>query len=94
VKRPRFIAGAVCPACGAMDRLQLTGEGDERTRHCVSCGHEDHLSAAASQAPKSRLDGALKKTADRGEVQSVRILGPDPGTRSAGDTEPPDSVGH
>jgi len=73
VKRPRFIAGAVCPTCGAMDRLQVVGEGDGRRRRCVSCGHEDTLAAAASPTPRSRLDGALKPVAD-GAVGTVRIL--------------------
>jgi uncharacterized metal-binding protein (TIGR02443 family) len=81
MKRPRFIAGAVCPACGAMDRLQVVGDDDTRKRHCVNCGHEDQLSAAASPSPRSRLDGALKEDAGDGSVQTVRILGPDTGDR-------------
>ncbi|MGE0625083.1 MAG: YheV family putative zinc ribbon protein [Pseudomonadales bacterium] len=71
--RARFIAGAVCPACGAMDRLQVFGEGDARRRRCVSCGHEDTLPATASQSPRSRLDAAAKP-ADAEAVRRVRIL--------------------
>jgi uncharacterized metal-binding protein (TIGR02443 family) len=81
VKRPRFIAGAVCPSCGAMDRLQVVGEGDARRRRCVSCGHEDALTAAASPTPRSRLDGALKPAADSaaGTVRILDVTGPRPG---------------
>ena len=32
----RFIAGAVCPECGAMDRIVVEADGDQRL--CVSCG--------------------------------------------------------
>ena len=71
--RARFIAGAICPVCGAMDRLQVVGEGDARRRRCVSCGHEDDLAAAASPEPRSRLDGALRSAADSA-VDAVRIL--------------------
>ena len=83
MKRPRFIAGAVCPACGAMDRLQVVGEGDGRRRRCVSCGHEDQLTAAASPSPRSRLDGALQPGARESAVQPVRILGQGSADRDA-----------
>ena len=78
MNRPRFIAGAVCPACGAMDRLQLFQAEDGKRRRCVACGHEDDLANASSQAPRTRLDGGLKKPEADG-VSPVRIL--DPGKR-------------
>ena len=74
MSRPRFIAGAVCPACGEMDRLQFLDAARNR-RRCVACGHEDDLAAASSQAPKNRLDGALKSTDEQTAAQPVRILG-------------------
>lgn len=38
----RFIAGAVCPRCAAMDRLTMYTD-DEGVQHkeCVSCGFTD-----------------------------------------------------
>jgi uncharacterized metal-binding protein (TIGR02443 family) len=81
VSRPRFIAGAVCPACGAMDRLQLLeADGDQR-RRCVACGHEDSLASTASRAPATRLDGGLK-TPDPSAASPIRIL--DPGNEETG----------
>ncbi len=74
MSRPRFIAGAVCPSCGVMDRLQFLDEARSR-RRCVACGHEDDLDSASSQAPKNRLDGALKSTDAGAVAQPVRILG-------------------
>ena len=57
MSRPRFIAGAVCPKCGAMDRLQLLEVADDKRRRCVACGHEDGLASASSRAPKTRISG-------------------------------------
>ena len=75
MSRPRFIAGAICPACGAMDRLQLLeADGDQR-RRCVACGHEDSLASTASRAPATRLDGGLK-TPDPSAARPVQILAP------------------
>lgn len=39
----RFIAGAVCPKCGAMDRVVMFVEGDKQFRECVSCGFIDEM---------------------------------------------------
>ena len=75
MSRPRFIAGAVCPSCGAMDRLQVFAEDGETIRRCVACGHEDDLSTTTSQAPTNRLDGGLKKP-DPEAASPVRILDP------------------
>ncbi|WP_210397982.1 YheV family putative zinc ribbon protein [Motiliproteus sediminis] len=43
----RFIAGAVCPRCGDMDRLRTYRDDQREYRECVSCGYEDAM----------RLDG-------------------------------------
>lgn len=34
----RFIAGASCPVCGAMDRIQRCKDGDSVWMECVACG--------------------------------------------------------
>ena len=64
--KPRFIAGAVCPECGALDRLVSDG----KRRRCVSCGFEDELSLGSAAAPQTRLD--RRKTASR--PQAVRFV--------------------
>ena len=38
--KKRFIAGAVCPKCKAMDTMALTKENDVETVTCVSCGEQ------------------------------------------------------
>lgn len=37
IKR-QFIAGATCPGCGAMDRIQRCSDGDSTWMECVACG--------------------------------------------------------
>ncbi|MEJ2087405.1 MAG: YheV family putative metal-binding protein [Gammaproteobacteria bacterium] len=80
MKHRRFIAGAVCPGCGAMDRLVLEGNGKER--HCVACGYRDALPVAASPEPSTRLGrGGAKPGADA--PRPVRILGRRPSDDAA-----------
>ena len=43
----RFIAGAVCPRCGVMDRLRTHRDEVREYRECIDCGYEDAM----------RLDG-------------------------------------
>ncbi len=76
MSRPRFIAGAVCPNCGAMDRLQVVGSDERQERRCVACGHKDSLESTASQEPKTRVTGGLNKLAEAEVARPVRILEP------------------
>lgn len=48
----RFIAGAVCPGCQALDRLVVqTAEDGLRIRSCVTCGYEDQAPGFMENAP-------------------------------------------
>lgn len=38
--KKRFIAGAVCPKCKAMDTMALTKENNVEKVTCVSCGEQ------------------------------------------------------
>ncbi|GAA0343474.1 YheV family putative zinc ribbon protein [Bowmanella denitrificans] len=38
--RKRFIAGATCPKCQAMDTLMLYMQNNIEHVECVSCGHK------------------------------------------------------
>ncbi|WP_020208534.1 YheV family putative zinc ribbon protein [Gilvimarinus chinensis] len=40
---PRFLAGAVCPRCEAMDRIKVYSKDDKDYRECVECGFLDEL---------------------------------------------------
>ncbi len=86
MSRPRFIAGAICPNCGAMDRLQLLEVDGDKRRRCVACGHEDGLASASSQAPKTRVSGDSRGSADAATpARPVRILDPGKSAGSEGD---------
>ena len=41
--KKRFIAGAVCPKCKAMDRIVMYRENDKDFRECVACGFSDEM---------------------------------------------------
>lgn len=38
--KKRFIAGAICPKCKAMDTMALTKENNVEKVTCVSCGEQ------------------------------------------------------
>lgn len=37
----RFIAGAICPACGQLDKLVVYMDQDRKFFECVKCGHKE-----------------------------------------------------
>jgi uncharacterized metal-binding protein (TIGR02443 family) len=60
--KKRFIAGVVCPKCGASDTVRLhipeAGEEDHQVRDCVTCGYEESLAQhlAARQELPTRVN--------------------------------------
>lgn len=69
----RFIAGAVCPTCRAVDRIVLEEFEGGRRRRCVSCGHMDTLLHDAPAEPATRL-GRRPRAAEA--PTPVRIVDP------------------
>jgi uncharacterized metal-binding protein (TIGR02443 family) len=55
----RFIAGAVCPACGALDRIVVEGDLDDRLRRCVECNFREALAVQSSMEESPRSDTAI-----------------------------------
>ena len=53
VPRRRFIAGAVCPQCQALDRLvlEIDANNQEQRRHCVACGFSELMQAVGAKCP-------------------------------------------
>ena len=39
----RFIAGAACPSCGAIDKIRTYKEDGADYRECVACGYTDKM---------------------------------------------------
>lgn len=63
----RFIAGAVCPACGALDRIVVEGDLDNRLRRCVECNFRETLPVKSSVDESPRSD-VVRLVADPGTV--------------------------
>ena len=62
----RFIAGAVCPACSEMDKIQMWNVDGVPNRECVACGYADTLNEQGQSVPKeigTRVNRAEPKPA-------------------------------
>lgn len=72
--RRKFIAGAVCPECGVMDRIVVEEAGSDTIRRCVACGFSDSSNFAEGALPKSRLTRSSPATREATPVTKVRIV--------------------
>jgi hypothetical protein len=71
----RFIAGAVCPSCGALDKLVLFVGSSEQRRECVSCGYSDSLAdAPAPPEPATRVNRVRPGEAALAHEPDVQVL--------------------
>lgn len=70
--RRRFIAGAVCPRCAAMDKIVVNLDTDQR--ECVACGFSEERpvdspgttpASAATGAPTSEIPTRVSRAAAR-----------------------------
>ena len=75
-KPRRFIAGAVCPRCGLMDKIVVEVGGDERT--CVSCGFTDARPEDSVDEPKTRVTRGSARRVET-PAEPVRLVDPDAG---------------
>ncbi|TKB48110.1 YheV family putative metal-binding protein [Ferrimonas sediminicola] len=53
-RKKRFIAGASCPQCQAMDSIMLFTEQGVEVMECVECGHQQRR----AEAPAEKRAGA------------------------------------
>ncbi|MTI13060.1 YheV family putative zinc ribbon protein [Sansalvadorimonas verongulae] len=77
--KKRFIAGAVCPKCSAMDRLVIFMQGDTTVRECVECGFTDSQKELEPQAELetrvNHVDDPVDATQPQdSDISPVRIL--------------------
>src|SRR6056300_600876 len=71
----RFIAGAVCPKCGAMDTVRAYEQDGQLNRECVSCDFNDNMDADNGpdiELP-TRVNQSDKLVFDEGE-QVVKLI--------------------
>ncbi|TRX73862.1 YheV family putative zinc ribbon protein [Pseudomonas mangiferae] len=73
----RFIAGAVCPACSAMDTIRMWNVDGVPHRECVTCGYADTLNAQGQSVPRelpTRVNAAAPKAPADPKVQPVQFF--------------------
>ncbi|MCF7501981.1 MULTISPECIES: YheV family putative zinc ribbon protein [Pseudoalteromonas] len=58
-QKKRFIAGASCPECGAMDTMMLYKEHDVEKVECVQCGHKMTQPEKAVQASTRQFEQVI-----------------------------------
>ena len=81
--RRRFIAGAVCPRCSAMDKIVVDLDTDERA--CVACGfREARPEPPAPQELKTRVNRASARRVETAS-EPVRLI--DAATSPASDPD-------
>ena len=49
--KKRFIAGAICPHCSALDTITMWSVDDMAHRECVACQYQDKLNAQGQAIP-------------------------------------------
>lgn len=70
----RFIAGAVCPRCAAMDKIVVDLESDQR--ECIACGFSDARPAGpAPSEPGTRVTRAAARRSET-EADVVTLVDP------------------
>lgn len=70
----RFIAGAVCPECGELDKIVVEADGDQRL--CVSCGFSEARPEPPAQGELgTRVSRAAARLVET-QAQPVTLLDP------------------
>ncbi len=80
----RFVAGAVCPRCSAMDKIKSWTDDSGQHRECVSCGYSDVMN---DQMTPQEVDTRVNQVrpgeavlAHEDEVQIVQLMDPSANT--------------
>ncbi len=79
IKR-RFIAGAVCPRCGEMDRIVMFQDEQGQFRECVSCGFKEKM--VVDEGVKELETRVTQERKSDPEVQPIRFF-PSPKKKSS-----------
>ena len=71
----RFIAGAVCPRCGELDKIVMLMDSKDKHRECVSCGYTDALdNSVAVDEPATRVNQPRADEKPLSHEDAVQIL--------------------
>lgn len=69
----RFVAGAVCPRCSAMDKLVVYSEDGKDFRECVACDYKDEM---RFQAQPREMETRVNTPAEQVEAETQVIQFP------------------
>ncbi len=74
--RRRFIAGAVCPRCGEMDKIVV--DMDSEQRECVACGFSEGRPSDTTSTTElpTRVSRAAARRVET-EAEPVKLIDPD-----------------
>jgi len=73
--KKRFIAGAACPKCAALDKVVMYKEDEKDYRECVACGFKDEMRFNAS--PRELVTRV--NTSEAIKTSETQVLTLDPG---------------
>jgi len=74
----RFIAGAVCPRCAAMDAIRMHRDEVREYRECVKCGFEDSLRLDGRPEPEEVETRVTRSTqpVETEQAQPIKFIMP------------------
>ncbi|MCT8468762.1 YheV family putative metal-binding protein [Chromohalobacter canadensis] len=77
----RFIAGAICPRCAAMDRIRAWEQNGIRYRECVSCDYLEQLAIDENGFAEDLTTRVNQPREDdtSDDIQTVRLIDPSDG---------------
>ena len=72
----RFVAGAKCPQCQAVDKVMMFRKGGIQYQACVSCGYKEEM---VFERTFREIEPRVNRTVEdrRDETTVVRLIGPD-----------------
>ncbi|MBU24436.1 MAG: hypothetical protein CMD99_00185 [Gammaproteobacteria bacterium] len=72
----RFIAGAVCQHCGALDKIRAWEDDSEKLmrRECISCGHQEVIALEVPETSELVTRVNYADPVFDEDVRPVRIL--------------------
>jgi len=85
--RGRFIAGAVCTECRAVDRVVVETTLGRRQRRCVACGFSEPVVDTVALEPASRFSSRGNAAPSTEKVRFVDRVRPDRDSSGGSDSE-------
>ena len=74
--KKRFIAGVVCPKCGALDTIMAVNDTEQQVliRDCIDCGFTDRLSTGVNEPKEMSTRVTTDEQYVDAAVQVIKII--------------------